>query len=1215
MRNFAKILIKSLFFLALTVNINSQEIPRLVSPDVASLARYGEFPTNLHNGTIDISIPIYTIKTKGLSLPISISYHSAGIKVNDFASSVGLGWSLNAGGMVTHRVIGESDEQSSGFIYKGQETITTLNNAYWHINNVYQMPDFNDVCLLYQEIINSRRDVYPDVFIYNFPGYAGKFMFSGESIDEIYTVPYEPLKIVYDGVKFEITDHSGTTFLFEEREYNVPPIGASWSKYVSTWRLTKITSANETETIELRYTPYTQTIFSSSQSAEVENCCSVVGGIQSPISAQEIESEMLSEIVFPNGKVVFEPLRDREDSYMGNSYRIKSITVLNENDEVIKKTEFEHSYFNPNSTNNAKRLKLTSVQFTDGANPLQPPYQLTYNESPSLKPLFSSNQDYWGYQNLNGANHLLPDLQNNPANREANEGQMKAGSIKKIIYPTGGSTVFTFGANEVTNGIGIPGGNNDYVERTISFSQTTICGEFPRQTHTINDIQGNVTIRVVFPDIPDDLYWGDIENNILLDMDGLSNSNNNTDLGFIIAGLKVQNVYAHSTEPGYNYFVGREILIEDIEVTNGTEISAFLGEVCDGDENTGFAYRPIVYITYLTTIPSDPNKVVGGLRIEKIENFDQNETLVNTKTYSYYDEEEHSTGHYTNTVRGKGLYNRTINYFLDGARTLHTSYDQANTGFDRDGFMGYGMVTEYNGTESDNVGKTEFYYSYQNDTYTGAGCINYPFCQRIDNSHVRGKLINTKYYKAGSSMPEKEVINNYSLVETNSINAAVIGSDFYDYTNTNCFVDFFTVNKYTVPLTWYRQDGTITKDYLQNGNSIDTEVNFEYSTNLPYLIKSITTNKSNGKTQKTLYIYSTDYLFGDCQNNFEQCADDRSIALEAALESNQNCMETQSENCYNLYQEYAGVARALRNREVECQNNCNGRIPCMSRCIDKYGSAAHRVYKIAVNEFENCLGNMTCTNYFNSLYNPNDYPCETDLETCNQTHYSNSDNITQTILKMQEKNIINIPIEEITLEYDDVNGSYKILFANLKKFSYKNDRIFLKQEYKLANPGATYDETFLSKINDIDNFEHNSNYDLKLIYDEYDEHGNLVQYHKKNDVDVVFIWGYNNSYPLAKIEGIKYNSVTSEAIAEIKKLETAGDNLSQINQNIRSLIPGTFITTYTHKPLIGMSTQADPNGYTMHYIYDNFGRLSVVKDDDENILKEYHYNYARSVEE
>ena len=61
------------------------------SPQVASLMKYNETPVNYFTGVPDISVPIFTVQSGNLSIPIALKYHGAGIKVDDYETSVGLG--------------------------------------------------------------------------------------------------------------------------------------------------------------------------------------------------------------------------------------------------------------------------------------------------------------------------------------------------------------------------------------------------------------------------------------------------------------------------------------------------------------------------------------------------------------------------------------------------------------------------------------------------------------------------------------------------------------------------------------------------------------------------------------------------------------------------------------------------------------------------------------------------------------------------------------------------------------------------------------------------------------------------------------------------------------------------------------------------------------------------------------------------------------------
>jgi YD repeat-containing protein len=55
------------------------------------------------------------------------------------------------------------------------------------------------------------------------------------------------------------------------------------------------------------------------------------------------------------------------------------------------------------------------------------------------------------------------------------------------------------------------------------------------------------------------------------------------------------------------------------------------------------------------------------------------------------------------------------------------------------------------------------------------------------------------------------------------------------------------------------------------------------------------------------------------------------------------------------------------------------------------------------------------------------------------------------------------------------------------------------------------------------------------------------------------------------------------------------------------------MTSFTHKPFIGATTQNDPNNQVLSYSYDGFHRLLNVRNRNGEILKQYAYKYQEQV--
>ena len=81
----------------------------LRTPEASAFKKYGEESVNEYTGTADISVPLYTIKSKNIEIPLVLRYDASGIKVEQEASWVGLGWNLMVGGCINYVCAGGHD--------------------------------------------------------------------------------------------------------------------------------------------------------------------------------------------------------------------------------------------------------------------------------------------------------------------------------------------------------------------------------------------------------------------------------------------------------------------------------------------------------------------------------------------------------------------------------------------------------------------------------------------------------------------------------------------------------------------------------------------------------------------------------------------------------------------------------------------------------------------------------------------------------------------------------------------------------------------------------------------------------------------------------------------------------------------------------------------------------------------------------------------------
>ncbi|MDP1726650.1 MAG: hypothetical protein Q8M15_07690 [Bacteroidota bacterium] len=483
--------ITTLYLSVLTVGlIYAQNSVNPVSPNAAAFGKYIDIPVGEATGIPPIQIPIDEIDDPGLKLAISLSYHAGGQRVNDIATSVGLGWSLNAGGQITRVVNGKPDDFTEGYW-----------TQYERIPNrpVNYMTDFS----LLNSISNGAYDTEPDLFYYNFNGESGKFILSnilwgltparhGE------TIPKSKLKIEYLAGKFTITTLGGIVYEFGITEAVSQAVTSNGNSdpvtFTSNWLLSKISSPLCENNILFDYDEEVNLVYSSILSQSLKNYLAQEGSSTSPNfcinnsglnnawSFSGLSQRRLNRITFSTGYYLFVKGAVRTD--LAGDYTLEFIKKYNTNDELISEYKFQYIY-------KGNRLHLSKI-FEGKGGIYLPPTEFFYNTM-NLPTINSFSQDYWGFYNNKANTNLIPDnIINKPyfdfANREPNEAGTKASNLEQIIYSTGGSTIYEYEQNKYSFNSGNLPINNSIGTPVILNANVTALGGggLTNQTYTIN---------------------------------------------------------------------------------------------------------------------------------------------------------------------------------------------------------------------------------------------------------------------------------------------------------------------------------------------------------------------------------------------------------------------------------------------------------------------------------------------------------------------------------------------------------------------------------------------------------------------------------------------------------------------------------------------------------------------------------------------------------
>ncbi|HEY9008474.1 MAG TPA: RHS repeat domain-containing protein [Ohtaekwangia sp.] len=1137
------------------------------SPDAAALGQYGNVPVSAYTGIPAINIPIGDIDYGEVHIPVNLSYHAGGVSVEQDASWVGLGWSLNIGGVITRTVKAGDDME---FAKDG------ISNAGYGYYGYQGYPYDDDTASDYlHNICRKDADPEPDQFYFNFHGKSGSFVLEhhqdkGNNFVVGTPLNVEKIDIRYDktNLRWQIRTPDGYTYYFATMELTETLHGDINSSsmqpesihfdpstkgfltmediVVSSWYLDKVItpSGNEINYIyDVREgtnlpgagPPVRHSIYGSARISineirrkildnvgEGENpakpfCMSPLE--QTPATKLFTSHIYLKEVLHPLGKIVFEK-SSREDMLPTSipysnptfpyEYSNQPPVYMTWLDSQLGAQKLDNIQMFDNTGNKIRQIELKYGYFNAS---------ITGKDCYSMKRLkLTAVRECAGseckpyYQLFYDESHPLPS---------------------KYSYAQDFWGYYN-GAQENTSRI--PMGtyydmtNNKYIYLGTADRQPN---SNYMTTATLNKIGYPTGGSSEFEFEANDYYaFGneafsitDFSNNIPLPVSGLINDEDGPAIKTVSFTLTdaVQDVIIDETMTYYESATS----VDQCHVLDP-------GQLYVGNE--------VWYSLHNTTTNTD---VITGWMSDFLDFFtvSRTEHCVNSNTPEQIDPIYHKQ---RSIVLGPGTYelkvyarqrfnnNIVISKKTAPARVIPTSYDGlfAKTGgglrirkiVTREHSTAQALIKEYNYTvpgqfgQRASTGRLMLFPTYHIPHYCN-GALN-------NTSSILGRSWTNVPLgtSAQGSIVGYDQVTEVLLDEAGNSN----GKTEYQYINqeeqlvdTPIFLEGFPTKKNT-------SNGLLSdaRRYDRDGNLISSE-HHDYERQME--------NSFKGVIAKLLVLPSVlPFQF--------MCLDGMFVSLEYFVISDRWVPTRKTQTLYSP-NSTSKFVESVTNYEYDTQTHL----------------------QIKSEQTTSSKGGTLLTTYT--------YPSEASW-------------IPATM--WQDKFMYGILVKkDLTL-----NGS---AVETYKSFYISQANKFLKNREE-SSFGATPLEAF--NINT------------------YTSSGNIRSIMGRDGLTRIYLWGYNTSYPIAEIKNAQLSQVLSamgnitEAELDAFAVEIMPSNsyLNKINA-LRTTMPGATVTTYTYKPLVGITSVTDPNNTTIYYEYDALGRLNLVRDTNKKIIKQNKYHY------
>lgn len=805
-----------------------------LSPTSEKASRIGEEPVNLFTGVPEIGVPLYSYNSaaNGLSLDISLGYFAGGVQVSEAPTTAGLGWYLNAGGIITRIVRGKADDASLGFMHSD-----TIPNDFRSRGDGY-----------YKDSLDAEQDI----FQYNFNGRSGTFYIGKNG--QIVQVPLTKMKItpLMSGNTirgFQFVTESGMTYLFDEAELTNPSGYGNYTidDYYSSWSLGKMISPFNTDTIFFNYTSKSMTTYfyfppiTYVRNSDGNHTNKIIEFLDGNSISQ---INKISSIVFPDKTTV--SFVYGADNYFNGDNALSLVKVQD--------TTFRYGYIlnyqSTDSAGNPSRLLLksvtpyTSTQKGNG-------YSFSYY-SPTFAPLLSAGDtlqnklDFWGY--FNGAftnKTIIPNVNGYTwgADRNPNLTYATAASLKNFYLPQGGYISYEYELNDHYPYTKVP--NAIYNDVLSAHSYTATFNQVFNTGHEIIFTMDSSISRQGAPPFS----------------------------GSCLVPINIKNTagtitYASFTLSLYDLFY-KGMVVWDYNIPNGTYKLEQLAPA--------FTMLPElnVKISWENKV-ADGSKLAalsGGLRIKKISRYTgKNDPAASVEEFKYINTDNTSSGFLGDIAQYYYPYRETVNY--GGVTTTDytaVSGDPWLNNMDG-GIAGYSRVEVFRGTAIHNTGKTVYEYTTPEDVKAVYPTAVFPYApldlkswgfgqpKKISVYDSTGRLIKnvTNTYGLDTSLNFKN--KNFRSLKL-GISYAYINGDPLNPATVKTYT--YTGREYYPPSgRLYLSSGTDTL-FQSDGSKNTSYTNYTYDTN--YNVTKIITgyDKSRGlQLEKRLY-YPYNYTVSD----------------------------------------------------------------------------------------------------------------------------------------------------------------------------------------------------------------------------------------------------------------------------------------------------------------------------------------------------------------